>query len=392
MAVGPRGGGLTFDSGIDIELAVNDGVIGGVVVRNQRILTATLPLAGHSAEDAVPLVSRLFAVCRFAQGVAGAQAIEQAAGLSVGPAHLAARRFLVLCETILEHGTRTAFDWPRLLGETPAIQTVKALRGALADMHRDVYPDGDWMRPGGGRLAPDSAAVSRRLRIAEQSLLTAVFVGEPPLDRGAWHHWVAGRATPAARLVAKIEREGLVRVGASDVTPLPALTQAALEARLAADVDGSFVARPDWDAEVRHTGPLARHATHPLVADFESGCGLAAHLAARLVELALGLREMHDFADALCEDAGLLPVPKAADGHGLGIVEAARGRLVHRVELQEGKVSRYQILAPTEWNFHPEGALVRGLVGQPAGLDPVWRVRLLVTAFDPCVAYTIRVA
>ena len=379
-----------IDSGIDIELQVDAGTISRVTVRNQRILTATLPLVGCPADAAGRQIARLFTVCRFAQAVAAAQAMEQATRLSVSPAQTAARGFLVLCETILEHGSRAALDWPLLLGEAPAMQAVKALRGALADMHRVIYPDGDWMRPAGGRLAPDPGAVGQRLRSAEQVVRAAVFGGDPPLDGEAWRGWMGGQATPAARLAAAIEGQGLAGFGASDVTPLPGFCETALDQRLAGDIDGSFVARPVWRAAARHTGVLARRAAHPLVA--AQGRGLMAHLAARLVELALCLREMHDFADALCEDAGLLPVPKAADGHGLGIVEAARGRLVHRVELQEGKVSRYQILAPTEWNFHPEGALVRGLVGQPAGLDPVWRVRLLVTAFDPCVAYTIRVA
>jgi uptake hydrogenase large subunit len=49
------------------------------------------------------------------------------------------------------------------------------------------------------------------------------------------------------------------------------------------------------------------------------------------------------------------------------------------------------MVAPNEWNFHPQGALARGLIGQAAdaGLPP--RAKLLVAALDPCVPCHIRI-
>jgi hypothetical protein len=56
-------------------------------------------------------------------------------------------------------------------------------------------------------------------------------------------------------------------------------------------------------------------------------------------------------------------------------------------------VSDYKILAPTEWNFHPEGPLTRGLLGArvaEAAAPPVRRaVALLATALDPCVGFEL---
>jgi Ni,Fe-hydrogenase I large subunit len=80
-------------------------------------------------------------------------------------------------------------------------------------------------------------------------------------------------------------------------------------------------------------------------------------------------------------------------GEGLGAVQTARGLLLHRVRLADGRVAHYQIIAPTEWNFHPEGALVCGLRGlvtdDGAVLDR--SARLAVQALDPCVACTIEI-
>jgi Ni,Fe-hydrogenase I large subunit len=82
------------------------------------------------------------------------------------------------------------------------------------------------------------------------------------------------------------------------------------------------------------------------------------------------------------------------NGEGLAAVETARGLLLHRARLQEQCVVDYQIVAPTEWNFHPDGALVRGLEGLEAGEEQhlVGAARLAVHALDPCVAFRVEMA
>jgi Ni,Fe-hydrogenase I large subunit len=66
----------------------------------------------------------------------------------------------------------------------------------------------------------------------------------------------------------------------------------------------------------------------------------------------------------------------------------ARGLLLHWVQLDHrGAVSGYRLVAPTEWNFHPQGALAQALRAlQPQDLDSA---RLLAAAFDPCVQCSI---
>jgi Ni,Fe-hydrogenase I large subunit len=75
-------------------------------------------------------------------------------------------------------------------------------------------------------------------------------------------------------------------------------------------------------------------------------------------------------------------------------VETARGLLVHRVRIAEGRVADYRIVAPTEWNFHPQGALARGLVGMGAGnaIALKRQALLAVQALDPCVACSVEIA
>ncbi len=49
------------------------------------------------------------------------------------------------------------------------------------------------------------------------------------------------------------------------------------------------------------------------------------------------------------------------------------------------------VVAPTEWNFHPQGALREGLLGMAAHDAATLEsaARRLVLALDPCVEYEI---
>jgi len=113
---------------------------------------------------------------------------------------------------------------------------------------------------------------------------------------------------------------------------------------------------------------------------------------ARLMELARLGGRMRDLSNGL-NDAPWLRVARDAAGAGLAAVEMARGVLIHRAELDGDTVRRYRIVAPTEWNFHPQGAYMRGLAGQPAADEAAARqaAALLAHALDPCVAYDLRI-
>ncbi len=87
-----------------------------------------------------------------------------------------------------------------------------------------------------------------------------------------------------------------------------------------------------------------------------------------------------------------MPIQSAVgNGIGLAQVQAARGLLIHRLELRQGRVYDYRIVAPTEWNFHPEGVVASGLkqlrAGSPNELQR--QAELFINAVDPCVQYAL---
>jgi Ni,Fe-hydrogenase I large subunit len=79
------------------------------------------------------------------------------------------------------------------------------------------------------------------------------------------------------------------------------------------------------------------------------------------------------------------------EGQALAWCEMARGLLVHWVQLDShGAVAQYRVLAPTEWNFQPQGALALALaVRSPQDAKAA---QTLATAFDPCVEFSVQTA
>ena len=74
-------------------------------------------------------------------------------------------------------------------------------------------------------------------------------------------------------------------------------------------------------------------------------------------------------------------------------MQAARGLLAHGVMLDgSGKIARYRILAPTEWNFHPQGVVASSLAVLDGDKETVEaQARQLIHAIDPCVGYALHI-
>lgn len=346
-----------------------------VTVRSTRPFAAARVLRGRTPADAVATVPRLFSVCGRAQEAAAASALSAARGGAEDAGTRAARVRDVRLETIQEYFRRILVDWPEAMGRAPATAPVAA---ALRSIARATRTTGD-------------AALARELAgIAAHHVYGAApddWLAEDAVDA-----WAERGQTLPATLLAELLRSAPT-LGRSVVPLMPAAGRAALTAAVlpALCADAAFAAAPVWDGAPVETGALARNRDHPLVASLVARCGHAvpARMTARLVELAVLLRDLAvaDSAAAQIEAFAL------ADGDGLAAVQTARGLLLHRVRVRAERIADYRIVAPTEWNFHPQGALARGLAGMAAADDAALarQARLAVQALDPCVACTVEV-
>jgi hypothetical protein len=382
---------------IHIELAVSRGQVQGVEIRSSRPTDLSQRLfAGCTAQQVMTRLPRLFSICVTAQSVAAVEALERAAGMVVDPAQGQARQLLLMAETAREHLFRLLVGWRGWLGEAPEPQALALLGRQRSAWPEALYPEADAFIPGGGSLQPHHPKLRGLMDDLQQ--LGAQVLGATAGDwlklhseAALWERLASSDAL-APRLLAQVRQQGLADLGASPVAPLPPLASADLDALLGGASAAAFVRTPLWQGQPRETGAWQRQRHHPLLKEVQQrhGNGLLGRQLARLNELAAVLEQMSGLIQAL-DSAEPGDYPEGADGIALAQVEAARGRLVHRLRLDGGQVVEYRILAPTEWNFHPEGVLAQGLGSLPADQRLPRLASLLVDAIDPCVEATLTI-
>ncbi|CAA7626189.1 nickel-dependent hydrogenase large subunit [Magnetospirillum sp. UT-4] len=171
-----------------------------------------------------------------------------------------------------------------------------------------------------------------------------------------------------------------------------------------ADKDGAYTwcKAPRLAGRPVEVGALARQvvAADPLALALvgAGGATVRDRVVMRLVELARLLIAMETWTRALPPGAPVcVESPLPLRGTGTGLVEAARGTLIHRLTLDGGAIADYAIIAPTTWNFSPRdasgipGPLEQALAGtpvEPGETSPV-AVQHVVRSFDPCMACTV---
>jgi hypothetical protein len=351
---------------LQVTLALRDGRVAGCDIVSTRPDVARLLLQGRPCIDVQAALPRLFVICGASQAAAGALAMAAAQGRPVETHAMAAA---VADETLRETAHRVLLDWPRVLGVAPSPAAIDAVRAVRA-----TGP----LRPGAATRERIARAVFGMSAVACLSLDSA----------NAFAQWLADAPTAAALFVAR---------AAQQAQPVPDEVPLLAGAMLAADVaawaqqaehDAAFIHAPLWQGAPAETGPLARWPQDPLLrALSDAGTPrLVLRLAARLRELALQLGDPTGKPLA----SGAL---RLGEDTGLAWVENARGLLVHLASVRDDRTMLYRIVAPTDWNFHPQGALARALHGSvAAGATQLERrARLLVDGLDPCVACSVEI-
>ena len=186
-----------------------------------------------------------------------------------------------------------------------------------------------------------------------------------------------------------------------------------------------LLSTPTWNGQSAETTSLSRHSQQGLISHIISlsGAGLLARHFSRLVEIAfVFLRIRRNIRSLLTKGTDAFfpksigsnvfqnlmngndsPSPGAHQTNtldhavtlqrGVGLVEASRGLLMHGALIEGEEVKDYRILAPTEWNFHPKGALANS-ISNIRGTDACYvkmMAGFLISSIDPCTATKLEV-
>jgi len=354
-------------------------------VRSTRPAAAARIALGRRPAEAATLLPTLFAICGHAQAAAAAAALGAVGARPEGMPAVSA--WSVPLEAVQDTFWRLLIDAPRALGLAAQTGVVAAARALVADAIKALRSD----------VAPKKTLASAAVALGELAH-DHVFGREPAAwlaetDLAAFDAWRGEGATLPARALARLVQSA-PGLGRSDIALMPGLDDDGWWSAVVPALrrDAAFGQAPTWAGMPVETGALSRTRTQPLVAALiaRDGQSAATRIAARLVELAQLLQALGDGA---ADPSAWLRSWPLDPGVGLAAVQTARGLLVHCARVSDDRVDDYRIVAPTEWNFHPDGALAHGLVGTEADDEATLAARagIAVLALDPCVGFAIEV-
>ncbi len=381
---------MEIEGSLAINLELASGRVHQVQIDSSRPVHASRVFCGKEIQEVLKTLPIVFSICGTAQACAAVRACEQALGMRPSPQIEDQRACLVRMENLREQLWRILLEWPEFLGETPDRQSM-AMTMALQRDYRDVLTGGrnPFLLPGDGHV--QAAADVRGLVTRLGGFLEVVVFGMPLqrwldiTDIQELGSWAGSGQTQAARTLGFVMGQDWRELGRCQVESLPVLESERLHELLQND---DFVAQPQWLSSCRETTSCSRVHSQLLQQLREQyGNGLLVRMVARLTEIA---QLSVNLLSAPNEDVLVASVD--VQNPGIGQVAAARGQLVHRVELQEGLITNYQILAPTEWNFHPHGLVAAALATLEGDVTEIGRQAcLLIDAIDPCVGYELTI-
>ena len=413
------------------ELTVLAGAPRGLNLRSSRPDWMGRIAPGQPLEKLPGLLAAVFNQCGEAHRLCAQLAIDAARGQPAPvPAAVVQRLHM---ETLREHLRRITLDWPRRLA--PGDQAERFQQRAIGDLRAAPVlpgaPLADWMRSFDA-LGPWLARTWLGLPASE-------WLGNWRRDPRGWlAHWSDSAQGWLPELLRACRAPAqAVRCAA------PALRVHERDEDLrafAAQLErGEFPARePMWRGACAETGPwtrladLAPLAQPSLLPSPLVGEGLGERGSSDQIKVLPAHPPPHpplpsppprggreqlpcSFCDSPPAEESALPdtpwlrlgarlaeavqlaipgAPRLAAGRlaleancGLAWVEMARGLLMHRVRIDGERVARCEVLAPTEWNFHPFGAVAQAIETLDGADDA--RIIALMTAYDPCVDFRL---
>jgi Ni,Fe-hydrogenase I large subunit len=411
---------FSFDNGLIDDVKINFGFYRGI----EEILV------GKAPRDALVITPRVCGICNHAHLIAAVRAIEDGyrnAGVEVTLTKKAndIREFTLACELIQNH-----IKWfylnilptlEKLLDqENDENYALKAsylsntITKALA-IFAGQWPHSSYAIPGGVTCDPTYVDVLQAESLVDESIqffeqiMTGLKLEEYlSLDSCSSLNRVAGDFGKALHLMGV---SGMSEIGQSHDRfivfgeclfwktgkALPTKVSNINTRFVQEDIqEGTKAKAVNYKNRLYEVGPLSRAMVNkePIVKSLHKRYkdSLLTRVFARIHEVALLLEYSKkllknlDLNQASCTlDASLL----LDKFEGVGVVEAARGSLIHKVKVRKGAIEKYDIIVPTQWNLsqgteEEKGIAIKAMVGSKS----IEEASFIFRTFDVCSVCT----
>jgi len=339
----------------------------------------------------IEAVKRICGFCHSSHGIASAEAFEEALGIYPPKDGFLLREAIGLLNRIQSHLAHLALIAPDFIPQDKTLGYILEVLKVLEQVNAALT------RIGGAPTHPPNIVIGGVSKAPTQSNLTATINGlrnvllkvkellQTIMDEDKWvgkaralkerkftKTLLATHPTYGDRYAIDLSKVKLLRyaeVHAKDPEAPERLIKKATT--LVASYGGEYV----------EVGPRAR------MSKFRgfSGSTLADIQLARLAEIPMALeRVLNLLSEVNVKAPTRVEAVIYRQGEGVGVYEAPRGTLIHRVKLgRDGRVENYSIIVPTEFLIP---LIEEAAMGIPEGaVDAVPRV------FDPCVPCTTHV-
>ncbi|MCB4759171.1 MAG: nickel-dependent hydrogenase large subunit [Sulfurovum sp.] len=411
---------FTFNKGSIEDVKINFGFYRGI----EEILE------GKAARDALVITPRVCGICSHAHLLAATRAIENGyenSGVKIALSSKASdiREFTLACELIQNH-----IKWLYMI-ILPQLETyveqkseenyaIKAtylssvITKALA-IFAGQWPHSSYAVPGGVTCDPTHLDVMQAQSLVDEAIkfFEQIMTGLPlteylSIDSVSSLHQIKGDfgkmlhllGTNAMVEIGKSHDRFIVfgdcilsKPGKSIVTNVSNVDTCYVQESVQ---KGTVAKAVTYKQKLYEVGPLARGmvAKTPMVKRLHKRYkdSLLTRIFARVHEVALLL----DYSKQLLQNLKLDEPSCTLDPHdqlyefeGTGVVEAARGSLIHRTMVKNGLIYKYEIITPTQWNLshgtkEEQGIAVEAMVGSKTMEEATFIFR----AFDVCSVCT----
>ncbi len=382
---------MSIQGELAISLTHNaDGLESAII--SSRPMHATQLFEGKTIEQTLQMIPLLFNICANAQAVTAVRAIESALLLPTNKAIESQRDVLVTIESLREQSLQVFMRWPNFIGEPLDNEALSDIVQSLNTLIQSFEPT-QILRCGtdiAHSISHDQQALWTHCKAQLDAFIYGVN-SEDWLQNSAEDitQWAQAHQTQAARFVDWLNQQSWKHAGHSAIKPLPEIADSDLANRMKGEQQ-QFTAQPDWQQQCYEASWFNYQHTHPAIRLLLNsvGNGIYTRTVARLIEIATLMNKLQKVF--LSEALLIKPVSLVA---GLASTSAARGRLSHYVVLEGQQIKCFYILAPTEWNFHPEGVAADGLrhLQENDVSSLQLQADLLIHAIDPCVGYQLQI-